>query len=186
MTFEDIKNQTTEDIRAQELCESRGGRPGLSVPNTPYGFCGRKATLSSEQQTGRRREDGRKKGREEGRERGRTTQEAPLTYNHQRELEALLDGLAVDLVGQVGEAHVAFQLLARLAAVLALPLPLLLHVQVAHVLLRLQRRALAVMAVAGARVELHCRGLRRAARGAEEGIPLGGVDLQHKGKRTGQ
>ena len=24
-------------------CESRGGRPGLSVPNKPYGFLGRKA-----------------------------------------------------------------------------------------------------------------------------------------------
>ena len=36
--------------RARELCESRGGRPGLPVPNTsntnsPYGFCGRKATF---------------------------------------------------------------------------------------------------------------------------------------------
>ena len=28
--------------RAQELCESRGGRPGFLVPNMPYGFCGRK------------------------------------------------------------------------------------------------------------------------------------------------
>ena len=27
--------------RAQELCESRGGRPGLPVPNKPCGFCGR-------------------------------------------------------------------------------------------------------------------------------------------------
>ena len=27
--------------------ESRGGRPGLPVPNRPYGFCGRKATLNS-------------------------------------------------------------------------------------------------------------------------------------------
>ena len=35
-------------FRAQELCESRGGRPGLSVPNSPYGLCGRKATLSEE------------------------------------------------------------------------------------------------------------------------------------------
>ena len=37
-----------EDIkrRAQELCESRGGRPGLPVPNKPSdGFCGRAATL---------------------------------------------------------------------------------------------------------------------------------------------
>ena len=32
-------------IRAQELCESRGGRPGLPVPNNPYGLCGRKAAL---------------------------------------------------------------------------------------------------------------------------------------------
>ena len=31
--------------RAQELCESRGGRPGLPVPKNPDGFCGRKATL---------------------------------------------------------------------------------------------------------------------------------------------
>ena len=31
--------------RVQELCESRGGRPGLPVPNSPYGLCGRKATL---------------------------------------------------------------------------------------------------------------------------------------------
>ena len=36
------------DVRlgAQELCESRGGLPGLPVPNSPYGLCGRKATLS--------------------------------------------------------------------------------------------------------------------------------------------
>ena len=33
--------------RAQELCEGRGGRPGLSVAaNSPYGLCGRKATLN--------------------------------------------------------------------------------------------------------------------------------------------
>ena len=32
-------------VRAQELCECRGGRPGLSFPNNPYGECGRKATL---------------------------------------------------------------------------------------------------------------------------------------------
>ena len=25
-------------VRAQELCESRGGRPGLPVPNSPYGL----------------------------------------------------------------------------------------------------------------------------------------------------
>ena len=38
-------------IRAQELCESRGGRPGLSVPNSPYSLCGRKATLNSHSNT---------------------------------------------------------------------------------------------------------------------------------------
>ena len=29
-----------------ELCESRGGRPGLPVHNSPYGPCGCKATLN--------------------------------------------------------------------------------------------------------------------------------------------
>ena len=33
-------------VRAQELCESGGGRPGLAVPNCPYGLCGREATLN--------------------------------------------------------------------------------------------------------------------------------------------
>ena len=28
------------------MCESRGGRLGLPVPNSPYGLCGRKATLN--------------------------------------------------------------------------------------------------------------------------------------------
>ena len=32
--------------RAQGLCESGDGRPGLLVPNSPYGLCGRKATLN--------------------------------------------------------------------------------------------------------------------------------------------
>ena len=27
-------------VRAQELCESRGGRPELPVPNSPHGLCG--------------------------------------------------------------------------------------------------------------------------------------------------
>ena len=35
-----LKNKT------QELCESRGGRPGFPVPNSPYGLCGRKAPLN--------------------------------------------------------------------------------------------------------------------------------------------
>ena len=33
-------------IRAHELCESRGGRPGLPVPDSPYGLCEHKATLN--------------------------------------------------------------------------------------------------------------------------------------------
>ena len=37
----DIKSRNKLNItmtnRAQELCESRGGRPGLPVPNSPYG-----------------------------------------------------------------------------------------------------------------------------------------------------
>ena len=33
--------------KAQELCESRGGRPGLPpVPDSSYGLCGRKASLN--------------------------------------------------------------------------------------------------------------------------------------------
>ena len=32
-------------VKVQELCESGGGHPGLPVPNSPYGLCGRKATL---------------------------------------------------------------------------------------------------------------------------------------------
>ena len=35
-----------KDSRAQELCESRGGRPGLPVPNSHYGLYGRKAKLN--------------------------------------------------------------------------------------------------------------------------------------------
>ena len=30
------------------MCESRGGHPGLHVPNNPYGLCERKATLDLE------------------------------------------------------------------------------------------------------------------------------------------
>jgi len=32
--------------QAQELCEGRGGRPGLPVHDKPYSFCGRKATMN--------------------------------------------------------------------------------------------------------------------------------------------
>ena len=33
-------------LRALELCERRGGRPGLPVSNSSYDLCGRKATLN--------------------------------------------------------------------------------------------------------------------------------------------
>ena len=39
----------TGKLRAQELCESRDGRPGLPVPNSSYGLCGRKAVLNLKQ-----------------------------------------------------------------------------------------------------------------------------------------
>ena len=45
MVYVDI-NITERERRAQELCESRGGRSGLPDPNSPYGLCGRKATLN--------------------------------------------------------------------------------------------------------------------------------------------
>ena len=34
-------------LQSSELCGSRGGRPGLPIPNSSYGICGRKATLNS-------------------------------------------------------------------------------------------------------------------------------------------
>ena len=37
----------SSSIRVQELCESRGGRAGLPVPDSPYGLCGRIATLNT-------------------------------------------------------------------------------------------------------------------------------------------
>ena len=46
MVSVDVKQHRTATFRAQELCDSRGGRPGLPVPNSPYGLCGRKATLN--------------------------------------------------------------------------------------------------------------------------------------------
>ena len=30
------------------MCQSRGGRPRLPVPNIPYGLCGRKTTVEEE------------------------------------------------------------------------------------------------------------------------------------------
>ena len=40
-----IHNTLYMYFRAMGLCVSRGGRPGLPVPNSPYGLCGRQATL---------------------------------------------------------------------------------------------------------------------------------------------
>ena len=37
--------QVFYSVTGQELCKSRGGRPGLPAPNSPYCLCGRKATL---------------------------------------------------------------------------------------------------------------------------------------------
>ena len=42
----ELEGMREKGFRAQQLCESRGGRPGLPVPNKPYGFCGREATLN--------------------------------------------------------------------------------------------------------------------------------------------
>ena len=50
MVTMDVKDHVylfTPTHAAQELCESRGGRPELSVPNSPHGFCGRKAALNT-------------------------------------------------------------------------------------------------------------------------------------------
>ena len=43
-----LGNSKHETVRGQELCESGGGRPGLPVPNSPYGLCARKATVELE------------------------------------------------------------------------------------------------------------------------------------------
>ena len=46
MVSVDVKQHLTSlTFKVQELCESRGGRPGLPVPNSSYGVRGRKATL---------------------------------------------------------------------------------------------------------------------------------------------
>ena len=40
-------NERVEEFRVQELCEGRDGCPGLNtIPNSPYGFCGRKVTVN--------------------------------------------------------------------------------------------------------------------------------------------
>ena len=41
------RRKATLKNRGHELCESRGGRPGLPIPNSQYGLFGRKATLKN-------------------------------------------------------------------------------------------------------------------------------------------
>ena len=55
MVSVDVKQhlKTNYTLIAQELCERRGGRFGLpaaSSPYSPYGLCGRKATLEEEEE----------------------------------------------------------------------------------------------------------------------------------------
>ena len=46
-----LKKRKKTQIRGQELCESRGGCPGLPIRNSMYSLCGRKATLEEEEDT---------------------------------------------------------------------------------------------------------------------------------------
>ena len=41
-----VLGSPVSESSVQELCESRGGRPGFPVPNKPDGFYGHKATLN--------------------------------------------------------------------------------------------------------------------------------------------
>jgi len=47
VVYVDVKAMKEEDA-PQESCERRHGRPGLPVPDSPCGLCGRKATLEEE------------------------------------------------------------------------------------------------------------------------------------------
>ena len=44
----DVKHheRRSEGSRAKDLCESRGGRSGLPVPDSPYALCEHKATVN--------------------------------------------------------------------------------------------------------------------------------------------
>lgn len=107
------------------------------------------------------------------------THQTSLTYNHQGELKAALDRLAVDLVGQVGEADITLQLLSGLRSILPVAFLLLLflflHFHLYLLLLRLHSLALVAKARAG--VELYGRG--RVSGVTEEGVPLGRIYLKH-------
>ena len=43
---EEEKKKKKGRFRAQQLCQSRGGRPGLPVLDRPYNLCGCKATVN--------------------------------------------------------------------------------------------------------------------------------------------
>ena len=43
----ECKATLEHSVRAQELCERRGGRPGLPVPDNPYDLCGCQAALNN-------------------------------------------------------------------------------------------------------------------------------------------
>ena len=46
----DVKQHLKKtQVRAQELCESRGGRSGLPDPNKHYGFCGSRAAFEEDE-----------------------------------------------------------------------------------------------------------------------------------------
>ena len=65
---------STDENRAPEVCESRGGRPGLPAPNSPHGLCGRKATLNPTKIL-RRKKKKKKKTRGKG---GASSQGSPF------------------------------------------------------------------------------------------------------------
>ena len=44
--FYKARGSSKDRLRVPGLCESGGGRPGLPVPNSPYGLCGRRAALN--------------------------------------------------------------------------------------------------------------------------------------------
>ena len=45
-----VPSSSYRELRSCVKRGSRGGRPGLPVPNSPYGLCGRKATLNANTQ----------------------------------------------------------------------------------------------------------------------------------------
>ena len=48
-------------VTAEEMCKSWGGRPGLPVPNSPHGLCGRESNTqtTAQQKDGKIRSAGK-------------------------------------------------------------------------------------------------------------------------------